>query len=108
MLCSTHSVTLRHRHTVMMCATCSPLQGGGGASPGDSFDTEKFIGGKLRHSCNFDAGPSNTGGEIFIRGKFCHTPNPWFLVDNVEFLGLALYLFRCAIGYFLPRPPNTL
>ena len=42
---------------------------------------------------------------MFVRGKFCHTPNPWFLVDNVEFLGLALYLFRCAIGYFLPWPP---
>ena len=59
-----------------------------------------LVGRKLRHTSNFDAGPSDTGGEIFVREIFRHTPNPWFLVDNMEFLGLALYLFRCAIGYF--------
>ena len=42
---------------------------------------------------------------MFVGGKFRHTPNPWFLVDNMEFLGLALYLFRHAIGYFLRCPP---
>ena len=27
-----------------------------------------------------------------------HTSNLWFFVDNMEFLDVALYLFRCAIG----------
>ena len=44
---------------------------------------------------------------MFVRGNFRHTPNPWFLVDNMEFLGLALYLFRCASGYFLRWPPHS-
>ena len=42
---------------------------------------------------------------MFVRGKFRHIPNPWFLVDNMEFLGLALYLFRCGTGCYLRWPP---
>ena len=82
------------------------LTGGGGTSPGDNFDGENFVRGKLCHTSSFDAGPSDTGGKI-IGGKFRHTPNPWFLVDKVEFLGLALYLFRCALGFFFAVAPHS-
>ena len=78
---------------------------GGGGVAGDNFDRENFVRGKLRHTSSFDAGPSDTREKMFVRGKFRHTPNPWFLVDNMEFLGLALYLFRCAMGYFFRCPP---
>ena len=84
-----------------------PSTRGGGTSSGNNFDRENFVRGKLRHTSNFDAGPSDTGGEIFVRGQFRHTPNPWFLVDNMEFLGLAPYLFRCAIGYFFAVAPHS-
>ena len=43
---------------------------------------ENFARGKLCHTSNFGAGPSDTGGDILVRGNFHHTPNPWFLVDN--------------------------
>ena len=56
--------------------------GEGKTSPGDNFNRENCERGKLRHTSNFGAGPSDTGGENFVRGKFRHTPNPWFLVDN--------------------------
>ena len=37
---------------------------------------------------------------MFVRGKFRHTRNPWFLVDNMEFLGLA-----CNWVFFCGGPP---
>ena len=36
----------------------------------DNFDVENFVRGKLCHTSNFDAGPSDTGGENLVTGKF--------------------------------------
>ena len=52
-------------------------RGGGGISP-----WENFVRGNFGHNSNFGAGPSDTRGKIFVRGKFRHTPNLWFFVDN--------------------------
>ena len=49
---------------------------GGGAWPGDNFDGQNYVRGKLRHTSNFGAGPSDSGGENFVRGKILSHPQP--------------------------------
>ena len=42
---------------------------------------------------------------MFIKKKFCHTPNLWFIVDNVEFLGFALIFSSVQLGIFCSGTP---
>ena len=65
-------------YTVFSCCkhTTHRLTEGGGIAWG------QFQRGNFRSNSNFGAGPSDSGGEIFVRGEFRRTPNPRFFVGN--------------------------
>ena len=98
--CTAQCTVQKAQHADNMRCVKGAYKGGGGASPGDNFDGENFVTPPVLMQ-----GHQTPEGKCSLRGKFRHIPNPWFLVDNMEFLGLALYLFRYAIGYFLRWPP---